>query len=209
MKRIVIVLLVVLMLPGTSQALDFGFGIRGGLNFSSLPSARDVTTPEYRFSALSDSYTGYHFGIISQFVFTGFFIQPELLYTRTGLEMRRQELESSPDDDVFFTQRYDHLSLPVLAGAKLGPVKLGAGPVFSLLLDNSNDFPTAEQLRHEMNDVTVGLQLGVGLDLANIIIDFKYETALTAFGDRIVVDGNNFAFDTRPRQFILSIGLMF
>ncbi|MFO7978170.1 MAG: porin family protein [Bacteroidales bacterium] len=209
MKRIVMLLLVLLILPGTSQAFDFGFGLRGGLNFSSLPSAKNVEADGYRFSALSDSYTGFHFGVVGQFVFTGFFIQPELLYTRTGLEMRRQVLAPSTSDDVFFTERYDHLTLPVLAGAKLGPIKLGAGPVFSLLLDNSNDLPSVEELRHEMNDVTVGLQLGIGLDLANIILDFKYETALTAFGDRIVVDGNSFAFDTRPRQYILSIGFLF
>ncbi len=209
MKRLMVILIVLLILPATSQAFDFGFGIRGGLNFSSVSSIKNVATQDYRFSALSDSYTGYHFGVIGQFVFTGFFIQPELLYTRTGLEMRRTVLDPATDDEIFFTERYDHLTLPVLAGAKLGPIKIGAGPVFSLLLDNTNDFPTAEQLRHEMNDVTVGLQLGVGLDLTNIILDFKYETALTAFGDRIVVDGNSFEFDTRPRQYILSIGFLF
>lgn len=209
MKRIVFLLATIILLPVVSQAQGFGFGLRGGLNFSSLPSAKSVATDEYRYSALADSYTGFHLGVVGQFVFTGFFIQPELLYTRTGLEMRRQVIDATPEQEVYFTQQYDHLNLPILAGAKLGPVKIGAGPVFSLLLGQDNDFPAIGQWRQEMNDVTVGLQLGVGLDLANLILDFKYETSLTAFGDRIEVGDNSFSFDTRPRQFILSIGFLF
>lgn len=209
MKRLLISAVAILLMTGNLHATNFGFGLRGGINFSSLPSAENFQVNQHRYHALSDSYTGFHLGIMSQIVLPGFYIMPELLYTRTGLEMRREDMGTLPMEDLFFTQTYNSISLPITAGAMLGPFRIGAGPVFSFFLDESTTFPDELQFQQQMNDFVLGLQAGIGLNLGNLVLDFKYQTSFTNFGERVEVNGSSVEFDTRPHQFILSIGLLF
>lgn len=208
MKRLIIV---VLLAAGISNLhAQIGFGLRGGLNFSSLPT-NTYQVDVYELEALPDSYTGWHIGVLSQLHFAGFFVQPELLFVATGNHMRLRE---ENQEDFFFTQRFSKIDLPVMVGSKIGPLRIGIGPVASFLLHSSSELDDEDRfraldIRENFNAATFGFQVGAGLDLSNILIDFKYEGNLSKLGNGIEVRGSNYAFDTRPRQFILSIGLLF
>ena len=196
-----------MLLSGAVHA-GFGIGLRGGLNFSRVPSGKSAETDQYRYHALSESYTGYHLGVMGQFVFPGFYIQPELLYSRTGQEMRVEHREGDQPDE-FFTQKYDHLVIPINMGAKLGPLKLGAGPVFSMLLDDRNDLTTGMVFDQDLRDFTMGFQVMIGVNISSLVVDLKYEGSLTNLGERFSTNGSTVSFDTQPRQILLSIGFMF
>ena len=206
MKRMIALFATALVFSGAVHASDFNIGLRGGVNFSSVPTTQAETTV-HRFVALSESYTGWHLGVVSQLVFTGFYLQPELLYSRSGIEMRREVIDAGTEQDVYFRQTYDQILLPLTAGAKIGPVRLGAGPVFSWMVDDSHDL--GEQWRQDFRDFTLGLRAGIGLNLGNLLLDLKYETSLTNMSERFRVNGNFVEFDTRPRQYVLSIGFLF
>jgi hypothetical protein len=209
MKRIFIASLLLIMLSTSIFGQSFGIGLRGGFNFSSIPSAQTAEVGQHRFHGLSESYTGWHLGVVTQLIFAGFYLQPELLYTRTGQEMRRETIGGTAQEDLYFTQRYDHLVMPVTAGAKFGPLRIGAGPVLSALIDERTIWDTAQtQLDQDTRSVTLGFRAGVGINLGNLLLDLKYETSLTQFGERFLVNGDAVTFSTRPRQFILSLGLL-
>lgn len=206
MKRLI--LFVALGVLATGVALSQSFGIKAGLNFTNLPSTETGSTSDYIVSAFSDSYTGFHLGVTSLFVFRGGFIQPELLYSQTGRDMRIEYLISEEEDE-YFQQKFSHIVLPLQAGAKFGPLKIGAGPVFSYLINDWNDLKADVELENILNRLTLGYQLGAGLQLGSLMLDFRYEGNLTKFREGITIGGQNINFDTRPQQYILSLGLLF
>lgn len=195
------------------SSLVFGqarVGLRGGLHLTSLPT-KTYETDDYTIESLDDSYSGFHLGIMSQIKIRNFFIQPELLFVQTGNEMRIKNIGQDVED-VFFTQKYSKIDLPVMMGMKYGPLRLGMGPVASFVLDSSSDINKNagfEDFKEKFNDAVFGYQIGFGLDLSNLILDFKYEGSLSRFGDGVTIGGKPYSFDTRPRTFILSIGLLF
>ncbi|HSV75584.1 MAG TPA: hypothetical protein VLH37_00985, partial [Bacteroidales bacterium] len=107
-----------------------------------------------------------------------------------------------------FTQNYSHLAMPIHVGMNLGPIKLGGGPVFSFLLNQWNDLDDMS-FDQAMNRLTLGYQLGAGLKLGKLIVDLRYEGSFNNLGTGVTVGGQTIEFDNRPRQFILSLGLLF
>jgi hypothetical protein len=203
--------LIVIFLFGFQTAFsNVGFGLRGGLNFAQL-SQRTHTLGEYQIETLPDSDTGWHLGGVMQIRFLGAFVQPELLFVTGGNHLR---LLQTGQDDYFFRQRFSRMDLPVMIGLSMGPLRLGAGPVASYILGNSSELSEHPRfnnvsVRERFNDATFGFQAGVGLNLGNILLDFKYESSVSRYGNGIEIGGVNYNFDTRPSQYILSIGLLF
>lgn len=208
MKRLITISAIIVFSATLAHGQYSSFGLKAGLNFTSLPDEINGATSEYIISAFADSFTGYHLGGVALFVFRGGFFQPELLYSQTGRDMRLEFIEPQQEDE-YFTQKYSHLVLPLFGGAKFGSLKLGAGPVFSYLLNDWNDLGIEDEFQMELNKLTLGYQLGGGLQLGNLMLDFKYEGNLTKFGEGVTIGGETIKFDTRPHQFILSLGLLF
>ncbi len=204
-KNFLAATIVILLL--TSNAFGAGIGIRGGLNFSSVPSKTELILPngDGVLQTLPDSYTGFHFGVVGYFSLLNIFFQPELLYTQTGQDMMVSFTESDEKIEKYYTNTYSHLSIPALAGVSFGPVRVGLGPVASLLLDSKHGW---DDFVFDHNRFTIGYQAMAGVKIGNIMLDFKYEGNLSRLGDGVTVGGVPLDFDTRPRQFILSLGII-
>ncbi len=202
-------LTMVLVLFISCNAMGSGIGVRGGLNFSSLPSTSQIVHEGVMIESLSDSYTGFHFGLVGHLSLFNFFIQPELLYTQTGQEMAISFSQNGTEMDVF-TNTYSHLSIPVIGGTSFGPLRVGVGPVLSVLLDSKQGIPNVmgEELDFQNNNATVGFQAMAGVKIGNLMLDLKYEGNLSRLGDGISIGDTPFDFDTRPRQFIISLGIL-
>ena len=124
-------------------------------------------------------------------------MRPELVYTNTTSGYAEGDL------------KIQKLDLPVLVGTKIiGPLHAFIGPSFQYLLDTECSGITFDIVE---NDFTVGLNLGVGVNLGRFGIDLRYERGFsenevnfinsnitTLTGDRV---------DTRPDQLILSFSL--
>ncbi len=212
MKRILIAFVFLTFFIITTNAYGSGFGIRGGLNLTSISSAKEITLPgdyDGRITALKDSYTGFHFGVVGYFSLLNVFIQPELLYTQTGQEMAIKHQEADIDVD-YFTNKFSHISIPVLAGPRFGPLRFGLGPVFSILLDSQQGYSNfmGDDLDFDYNRAAVGYQAMLGLKVKNFLLDFKYEGNLSKLSDGVSIGDASFDFDTKPRQFIFSVGIL-
>lgn len=207
MKRILFVLLFMVSSITLVHSQIASFGLKGGLNFSSIPDLQRGSTPNHTVSSLTDAYTGFHLGVVGFFRLPGFFLQPELLYTQNGRYMVLTPT-ATPTQPNHFTQNYSHLAMPIHVGMNLGPIKLGGGPVFSFLLNQWNDLDDMS-FDQAMNRLTLGYQLGAGLKLGKLIVDLRYEGSFNNLGTGVTVGGQTIEFDNRPRQFILSLGLLF
>ena len=64
-------------------------------------------------------------------------------------------------------------------------------------------------IEQEFSAATLGYQAGVGLELANLLVDVKYEGNLSKLGDGVTIAGRDYSFDQRMSQWILSVGFLF
>ncbi len=209
MKKLVLFFLFLGVIT-VSQA-QFSFGLRGGLNFSRLPSQTfPLQDPETRIKTLSESYTGYHVGAMAQISLLGVFLMPELLFVSTGHDL---VLERPGEEDEYFQQRFSQLDIPIMVGAKIGPMRAGLGPVATYVLNSESNLERELGYRERFNSATWGFQLGAGINLGNLAFDLKYQFGLSRLGKGIQFgEGESqttFDFDTRPRQWVFSIGLLF
>lgn len=204
-------LIAALLLIANVANAQFSLGLRGGLNFTSLPS-KSYQINDDKIEALPDYYSGFHVGAVSLIQLDVFFIQPELLFLNTGTQMRYIQSNESPD--VYYIQKFSRLDIPVLFGAKTGSLRVGIGPVASIVLNNSNNltssdnFTSDDSLKEKFNRATYGYQIGVGLNVGNLLFDLKYEASLSNLSEEVTIGNASFPFDTRPRQIIFSIGLL-
>jgi len=186
------------------------FGLRGGINSSKVNSSTEVHTGDYKITCPNYSVIGYHAGLISQIELSGFFIQPELLYSSVRNDLDVYDLNSSnPQEAVAVKQKLNRIDIPVMVGIKLKILKLEAGPVASFVISNSSDLNTITQYDMQWNKAMIGYQAGIGLDIGKIALDVKYEGSLSKLGTGVNIGNTTTSFDTRLNQIILSVGLFF
>ena len=190
-----------------------GYGIRGGVNFSSLGKMNE-TFGHYQLFGEPDNYFGFHIGGTSLFSFGPVFVQPELLFSSNGSFLRLEDTreEATIEDRVYFRTSFYKVDLPVSIGYSIGPLRFFAGPIYSLMLGKTDDFDPGHlevSFEQSLNISNFAYQVGAGLGLGNLLLDLKYEGGLTPMGNTVTIGDVTRTFDSRPRQVILSIGLLF
>ncbi|MFZ5941426.1 MAG: outer membrane beta-barrel protein [Bacteroidota bacterium] len=214
MKKLLLVFAASFLLFQISDAQLIKFGIKGGVGFSKL-AIEDITgltdgTEVYNL-VTGESVTGYHVGVNARIKLAMVFIQPEVYFNAGGGTL--QKVVDGGTSELVNVD-FSRLDIPVLVGVKLGPARLGVGPVGSLVLQDSyNDLltlidnPDFELFSSKM---TWGFQAGVGLDIWKLSIDARYEGSLSTLGkEQITVGTTNFALDARPSQWLVSLGFWF
>lgn len=204
MKKLGLIAVLAFLTMSRVYAGSVELGIRGGINFSSIPAYKDFQLIDHELVVLPDSYTGFHFGLFGRLSAGNMFIMPEILYSETGQKMTvRTNMGGEPVRE--FTQLYSHLKIPFTIGTNLGPFYVGIGPVANFLLDNTRKH--VENFSFEYSDTTMSYQVMAGLKIGNLIIDFRFEDNLTNFGTGIQIGDEFFDFDSRPRHYIIGIGI--
>ncbi|WP_291870114.1 outer membrane beta-barrel protein [Maribacter sp.] len=191
-KAILLAVMTLLSFSAFSQS-DSGFGIIGGLNFNAngdyVASATDAAENP-------DRNIGYHVGIYGK-LGSKLYVRPELIYTKT---------KSDYNGDAFDMSKLD---APILIGTKIiGPLHVFAGPAFQYILDSEFDGVTINDIE---NDFSVGLHLGVGVNLDKLGIDVRYEKGLSSneatFVNTNITTLPESKLDTRPDQIIVNLSL--
>lgn len=179
------------------SAQNAEFGIKGGLNYGATGEYETFSDASGDFvnSFEGENKTGFHAGLFAQFEVLGIFLRPELMYT---------ELNTEYSD---FDYKLSKIDAPVLVGLNvLGPLNIKAGPSFQYILKNDLE-NTNLTIGDVEKDITVGYQLGAGLDFGRLGFDVRYEGAFTentALGLNETAQ-ENFTIDSRPSQWILSL----
>lgn len=186
------------------------FGIRGGINSSKMNSSTEVNAGDYKITCPNYSVIGYHVGLVSQIEISGFFLQPELLYSSIHNDLELYDLNSAnPTEAITVKQKLNRIDIPVMLGFKLKILKFEVGPVASFVISENSDLNTITEYDMQWHKATIGYQAGIGLDIGKIALDVKYEGNLSKLGTGIDIGNTTTSFDTRLNQIILSVGLFF
>ncbi len=206
MKRILFIALFISIAMSNAWS-QFKIGVRAGVTSSSI-SASDITVPnEYTIETLNNSKVGLQIGLMSQIKLGGLFIQPEVLIATSGGEVRVNDLVNNTS--VVKDQKFTKIDIPVLVGVKMGPLRLGIGPVASMVLKSKSELTDIDKFDDKFKSATFGYQAGVGLDIWKIALDLKYEGNLSRLGDQVTISGKNYSFDSRGHQIIFGVGFLF
>lgn len=212
MKKVCL-LLGLLTLTGITHA-QLRFGIKAGLSTADL-NTNDLNilgpggTTRLRLAA-EDASFGAHFGIVLQARLGAFLLQPELVFNSASADIVVDDL-ANPGNALgeAFKETYNNLDIPLLLGYRFGPLRLHAGPVGHVFLNSTSDLFEFSDYDQNFDDLTIGWQGGLGLDLWNLMIDLRFEGNFNKFGDHITFGGNSYAFDQSPSRWLLSAGWLF
>jgi len=215
MKRIIVIALVVLVsIPAFSQ---FKFGLKAGVSTTNLSMAdlKTVTSgnTSYTVDAVTAAKYGFHGGAFVRLTLFGIYLQPELLFTTRTNEYTVNQLNANGSLTLLpvVKQNFNKLDFPVMLGLKLGPLRVNAGPVGSLLINSPKALISNPDYKNNYSRITIGYQAGLGFDLFNILtFDLRYEGNLKKYQNQIQnLTGTKFNLDDRTNAFVFSLGLMF
>jgi Outer membrane protein beta-barrel domain len=196
LKKIVFFLILVsgtqlLFSQSTTVDSPLKFGIKGGVNFSNLYTDNVED---------NNVLTGFNAGVFAKLPITETFaIQPELLYTTKGSELKYNNAFVNGTS----TFRLNYLELPVLLVINLtNNFNLHAGPYVAYLLDGkaTNNaqgtlFDIENNLKNEdYNKFDTGLSVGVGFDTDQIGFGVRYNYGLQKVGKERNFLGTNYTF---------------
>jgi Outer membrane protein beta-barrel domain len=212
-KLIVIVLVVLVSIPAFTQ---IKFGLKAGVSTTSftMPTVKTITsgTTSFTVDGLTAARYGFHGGVFVRLTLLGVYVQPELLFSTRSNEYTVTNItnQNAPVSYVA-KQNFNKLDIPVMLGLKLGPIRLNAGPVGSLLINSPKAIITNPDYKNNYNKMTIGYQAGLGFDLLNILtFDVRYEGNLKKYQNQIQnLTGTKVNLDDRPNAFLFSVGLMF
>lgn len=206
--NIAVISVVVLFLNTIDSFSQMRVGICGGVNIVNVKADDFIAAgSDYKIKFSSSSRMGYHAGVISQIKIWHLFVQPSLVYTNIRNDIYIENINTRDED--LREHVINRLDLPVLLGYKWSVFKIETGPVGTVILSDKSGLQELTDYDITLSTATIGFQAGFGLDVSKLSLDFKYEGNLSKLGNGIKVNGDQYNFDSRARQFIFSIGLFF
>ena len=198
MKTSVKILVVItLVLSATYTQAQTRFGIKGGLNFSTIAISGSGTT------TTPDSKIGFNLGAISEIpLATDFYLQPGLLFSTKGYKIGSNLSVST-----------NNIEIPINALYKLnaGSVKvLGfAGPYIGYAVSGKGKYEgISSDIKFSgdnkvMNAFDLGLNFGAGVEISNFQITAQYGLGLT----NLAVNSDSFTM--KNKVFGVSVAYLF
>ena len=208
MKKIVF--LIIIAVCGFSQVRAQNFGVKAGYNYSTLSGeTSSISTIE----GLSGFYIG---GLVELPISNMLSIQPELIFSRQGVDLRQGLKNLSIRTDTSEI-RLDYLNIPIMAKVNLCPIFLEGGVQFGFLVNKPkvDSYIANVYLRNLLdkdsyNSFDFGVGAGLGVKLNQLFfVETRYTYSLTNvfdsndkhFKSSLISDGDNF------KNSVFSIGL--
>ena len=164
----------------------------------------------------TDAVLTYQLGLYTRFMFAGIYVQPEAMFSSSKTEMTFENIinGNGNTNNVVGEVKLNKLDVPVMIGKRFMKIlRINAGPVFSYILSQNIDQSGAKEAWNEINaeyrNATVGLQYGIGVDVAMINIDLRVEKGFQAISENLTIGETSFAADQRLEQIMLSVGMKF
>ena len=201
MKKRVLILAMLFLASFYTINAQSSYGIKAGLSYNTNGELTEIFNDVENFIDNKGSgKSGFNIGFYGKLNLGPIYLRPELVYTKTTSEY----ILNSQNEDF----KMSKLDMPVLVGFKVfGPLDAFIGPSFQYILKNDFKDIDSDALK---NDITVGLNLGFGIELGKLGIDIRYERGFSSneasFIDNEIVGGNmSYTLDTRPEQFIVNL----
>ena len=216
MKKLFLSTLLLALSFGVS-AQSFSWGAKVNVGSPNL-KIKDIQTDDNIAKLLddTDAVLTYQLGVFTRFMFAGIYVQPEAMFSSSKTEMKFENIfdENNTSNNVVGEMKLNKLDIPVMIGKRFMKIlRINAGPVFSYILSqNIGQSGTKEawnEINAEYKNATVGLQYGIGVDIAMINIDLRVEKGFQAISENLTIGETSFAADQRLEQIMLSVGMKF
>lgn len=191
----------ILFLSGSLLA-QVNFGIKGGLNLPDIKVKNFTPDINYEDLEVPNRTYGFHAGIFFKIDAKVLFIQPEILYTRVDQSLMAIDVPNIVPKEL--AVNLNRLDIPIMVGKELGPLRLMAGPIYS-----ANISSNSEAWEDEIEEGTLGYQVGFGFEISKIIIDFRYEGPFSQTASAIIIEETGYETDLRVNQLIVSLAYKF
>ena len=199
MKKTILSAIAVCDFAFSAQA-QIDFGLRAGVNFTDMKIKDIGDKGTYTEIANGGMNFGYHGGAYINFNLLLLKIQPEFLYTRVNGSLTGIDASGKAFDEVVGVNRVD-IPLNILFG--LGPIRFGAGPVYSYQFSSAGEFVSFSGF----NNGVWNAQVLAGLELGKIQLDLRYQFGLTDALDVLSLPGSAVEASATPSQIIVALGL--
>lgn len=173
------------------------FGIRAGMNFSSMNFVDDSLPSE-----ISNEATWKSGGVVGLFMivplYGSFYIQPEYLYSQMG------GITKSPQTKF----EYNYLSMPVFLRWQAGQrFSLLLGPQFDLLINaKQKNGESIEVITEELEDRSIGATFGVEISLGqSFLVGIRYMRGINEIDYFRIPENQEFKYEMLQ----VSIGYIF
>ena len=164
----------------------------------------------------TDAVLTYQLGLFTRFMFAGIYVQPEAMFSSSKTEMTFENIinGNGNTNNVVGEMKLNKLDFPVMIGKRFMKIlRINAGPVLSYILSQNISQSGIKDAWNEINaeykNATVGLQYGIGVDIAMINIDLRVEKGFQAISENLTIGETSFAADQRLEQIMLSVGMKF
>lgn len=164
----------------------------------------------------TDAVLTYQLGLFTRFMFAGIYVQPEAMFSSSKTEMTFENIinGNGNTNNVVGEMKLNKLDVPVMIGKRFMKIlRINAGPVFSYILSQNISQSGIKYAWNEINaeykNATVGLQYGIGVDIAMINIDLRVEKGFQAISENLTIGETSFAANQRLEQIMLSVGMKF
>ena len=222
MKKLFLLNLVLLMsIEVSAQSFSWGAKVNVGspnLKIKDIQNLQNNQNPENAAKLIdnTDGVLTYQLGFFARLKIAGLYVQPEAMFSSSKTEMTFENIidGSQNNNNVTGEIRFMKLDVPVMIGKRFFKiVRINAGPVFSYILNEDITQSGAKEAWNEINaeykNATVGLQYGVGVDLAKLTVDLRVEKGFHSISENLTIGETSFAADQRLEQIMLSIGMKF
>jgi opacity protein-like surface antigen len=193
MKRIILAAMAV-MVFGFANAQKTRFGVKGGLNISTVVGGGVDDTK---------SLIGFHVGGFAEIhVVEKFFIQPELLYSTQGTKV---DGPFGNDSDV----KLNYLNIPVLAKYYFIENKFSveAGPQLGILLSAKSD---GSDIKDFTRSTDLGFNIGAGYNFTdNLSVGLRYTIGLSPLSDKDIDNADDYYDSAKNSNLALSLAYKF
>ena len=220
-KLFLYTLLLPLCFGATAQSFSWGAKVNVGspnLKIKDIQNLQNNQNGENIAKLLddTDAVLTYQLGVFTRFMFAGIYVQPEAMFSSSKTEMTFENIidGNGNSNNVIGEMKLNKLDVPVMIGKRFMKIlRINAGPVFSYILNQNIDQSGAKEAWNEINaeykNATVGLQYGIGLDIAMITLDLRVEKGFQVISENLTIGETSFAADQRLEQVMLSVGMKF
>lgn len=188
MKKNLFMLVTMLLLSSAIFAQSWDFGLKGGLNLSTIVG--DETSDV-------DSRTAFYLGGFAEVKLSDkFAFQPELLYSSQGAKGK--------DEGVDMTLELDYLTIPLMAKYYVAEkFSLDFGPQLGFLLNaDAEVMGVSVDFKDYVKSFDFGLNLGLSYEFNKFIINGRYNIGLSNIWDDEFDDG-----DLKNQNSVIQFGL--
>jgi hypothetical protein len=192
--RKIILSAIAVMAFGFTNAQETRFGVKGGLNISTVVGG-DVEDTK--------SLVGFHVGGFAEInIVQRFFIQPELLFSTQGTKV---DGPFGTDADI----KLNYLNIPVLAKYYIVDKKFSveAGPQLGVLLSAKAE---DEDIKDFTRSVDFGFNIGAGFNFTdNLSVGLRYTIGLSPLSDEDIDNEDDYYDSAKNSNLALSLAYKF